>query len=65
MIYSDEELKRWWAGLGERGRLDVLATMIEKMEHSDFALSLASQYEQRRRELSPKQIAAIRKWASE
>jgi hypothetical protein len=62
VIYTDEENIRWWEALTEQGRLDVLATMIDKMEHSDFAMSLSTQYA-RKIKLSARQIAAIRKWA--
>lgn len=61
MLYSDEELKRWWAGLSKQAQLELLAVMLDKMNHSDFAMSLASQYS-RGFSFSPKQLAVIRKW---
>lgn len=63
MIYTDEELRRWWAGLSKRDQIELLATMTVKMEYSAFAQSLSLQYS-KGREFSPKQLAAIRKWQS-
>ncbi len=66
MIYSDEELKKWWADLAQSTKSDLIATMVDKMSHSEFALSLANQYADHARGVgcpfSPKQLAAIRKW---
>jgi hypothetical protein len=61
MIYSDEELKRWWHGLSETRRVEILARMVDKMDNPDFALSLSNQYAMRL-SFTPKQLASIRKW---
>lgn len=61
MVYSDDENKRWWEGLGKTGQAEILGLMLEKTEGSDFAFSLSVQY-QSGKALSPKQLAAIRKW---
>jgi hypothetical protein len=62
MVYSDAENARWWADLSKQDRAEILATMIEKATDPSFALSLSRQYDQRK-DFSPKQLAAIRKWA--
>lgn len=61
MHYADEELKRWWSGLGDARQLELLGTMAEKMDDPSFALSLAEQY-QEDRPFTPRQLASIRKW---
>lgn len=62
MIFTDAENEAWWRKLSEGERLEILATMVEKMTHSEFAMGLAKQYD-RTMSFSPKQLAAIRKWA--
>lgn len=61
MIYTDEELRRWWQGLSKQAQLETLQLMLDRMENSDFALSLIEQY-RGGRALSPKQLAIVRKW---
>lgn len=62
MIYTDEQLKRWWSGLSKQDQREILGTMCDKMAHKDFALSLSRQYQQGK-EFSPSQLHHIRKWA--
>lgn len=62
--YTDHELKNWWARLSHAERNEILGVMMERGRDPDFGASLADQYN-RGRELSPKQLAAIRKWARE
>lgn len=64
MIYSDEELKRWWAGLAESARQEVLQRMVQEAgsaEFSEFAMSLRRHWDERQF-LTPRQLKAIRKW---
>jgi hypothetical protein len=61
MIYSNEELLRWWKGLAKSAQLDLLARMVDRMSDPTFALSLVAQYE-RGKDFTPNQLAAIRKW---
>lgn len=61
MQYTDEQMQEWWDKLDEQDRLDIFATMIDKMEFNEFAYILLDQYE-RGFKFSPKQLASIRKW---
>lgn len=64
MIYSDEENQRWWSGLSEYRRTELLQTMIEKSNSNgfvEFCESLLDQLEEGHN-LSSKQIAVVRKW---
>ncbi len=65
MIYTDEENKAWWASLTHTDKTVYLSRMVKEagsIEYKGFANSLKSQFEERGT-LSPKQIAAVRKWA--
>lgn len=61
MTYTDEELKRWWDGLGHSGQAGLLGHMLSQSSNTDFAASLCRQYADGK-PFSPKQLAAIRKW---
>lgn len=66
MIYTDEENKRWWAGLTKYGQEELFNIMRENAKtpgYADFTLSIYEQWKNGVT-LSGKQIAAIRKWAS-
>lgn len=64
MNYTDVELKRWWDGLAEAARQELLQKMVENAKDEifcEFAMSLRSQWDLRK-SLSPRQLAAIKKW---
>jgi len=64
MIYSDDELRRWWGLLSKMRINEIFETMIEKAWSEGaqkFAESLKEQWESGR-QLSPKQLQSIRKW---
>jgi hypothetical protein len=64
MEYGDEELKRWWDHLAQHEKVELFAVMVDRSrtgESRAFAESLCDQWA-RGRVLSPKQLAAIRKW---
>ena len=61
MIYSDGELRRWWAEKSKLEKAELLGLMIEKSSSPNFALSLSRQVESGA-ELTPKQLQAVRKW---
>jgi hypothetical protein len=62
MLYGDEELKRWWAGLTRHDQKELLAIMLDKMESKALARSLIGWYELGR-PFTPAQLQAIREWA--
>ena len=64
MEYTEEELKRWWEKLAKHDRTEILATMADK--GNDFVREMAFSFArliEHGRALSPKQLAAVRKWA--
>lgn len=64
MIYTDEEHERWWRGLSVTEQRVTLDRMLEKADSPSFktfAESIQAQWKVRN--LSAKQIAAVRKWA--
>lgn len=63
MIETDMELKAWWRNLSEVERNEIFETMEEKSENPDFAQSLKNWWTSKKW-LSPKQIAAIKKWST-
>lgn len=64
MQYSEEELKRWWAGLSKQAQLELLATMQDKMGPGSIGESFFRQNVMYNgmRQFTPKQLAVIRKW---
>lgn len=65
MLYSDEENKRWWMGLSNAERTEIFERMedaAKDVEFKNFALNLARQWNLGG-SLTPKQVAAVRKWA--
>ncbi len=62
MLYTDDELRRWWEKLSKIEQRDTLEVMVEKMTGSQMAKNFLDQYE-RGHPFSPKQLGAIRKWA--
>lgn len=64
MIYTEEELRRWWAGLAEARRQEILQTMVQRApspEFSEFAMSLRRRWDSAG-DLSYKQLTSIKKW---
>lgn len=61
MLYSDNELREWWRKLSKMERIDLLNLIKEKT--GLFGESLCEQYADGK-ELSVKQLKAIRKWES-
>lgn len=64
MIYTEEQLQRWWDGLAEARRQEILQTMVERAPDErfcEFAQSLRRQWEVKQH-LTPKQLNAVRKW---
>lgn len=61
MIYSDGELKRWWANKSETERVEILTNMLDKSHKKDFPMSLAKQMEEGKA-FSAKQLTYIRVW---
>lgn len=63
MHYTDDELRAWWKGLSHAERMEIMGRMIEYGHDPSFGQSLMDQYQEDVRPLTPRQIAAIRKWA--
>ena len=66
MIYSDEELKKWWQGLSVTDQRMTLQLMLEKAtgpSFKNFAESLKDQWAKGIRPFTPGQLASIRKWS--
>lgn len=61
MIYSDSENKSWWDKLSKFEKTELFEKMKEKARDPSFAQSLEKQWVEGRA-LSPKQIAALRRW---
>lgn len=63
MIYTDEENKRWWEGLSNTARIELFDVIEQKTGgDSQFLKSIDEQWA-RGEKLTPKQLAALRKWA--
>lgn len=64
MHHTDAELKRWWDGLAEAARQEILQTMVECAKDEifcEFAMSIRRQWDLRK-SLTPRQLASVKKW---
>lgn len=64
MIYSYDELLRWWHGLAKTTQVEIFQRMIVKSESDSFrelAMSLRDQWT-RGKQMSERQLAILKKW---
>lgn len=64
MIYSDAENERWWKGLTKGDQEELLETMHFKASTPGFRDFVQSVWDRWKANvtLSPKELAALRKW---
>jgi len=61
MIYSDDELRRWWKGLTHGDRAEILDVIDQRSSARAWVQNLNDTYAGGL-EFTPAQLAAMRKW---
>lgn len=66
MLRTDEEYKKWWTGLADWERFEIIERVEEEAGWTPRQKDLASSFLDQmkgKRELSPKQIRIVQEWS--